>query len=147
MNLNQPDISLPFPVKGVTENTPYGVVPAGYALDALNVVNFDVTEGRIRGGKRPGTARAIQNPIKAAGTLIQRMRQITLNAAEFVDAGSFFTDPYYDIGSGTSGAGVGGGWGFPRTGFEGGFGEEGIDPEIDRLEGVDVIPLEAGEIS
>jgi hypothetical protein len=133
-------ISLPFPVKGITENSAYGTVPEGYALESLNVVGFDVLEGRLRGGKRPGTGRAIRNPVKTAGTPVLRMRQVTLDSAEFTDAAGFFDDPFFADGSGPTGGGSGGGWGFPRYDWDfdfdstgpGGFGIHGIDAEYRR---------------
>src|SRR5690606_33429296 len=137
--INRPQISFPFPVKGVTENSAYGTVPEGFALGALNVVSFDVVEGRLRGGKRPGTGRAIYYPVHSSGFAVQRMRQVVLDSAEFIDAAEFFDDPFYDIGSGPTGEGSGGGWGFPRYDWDftidptgpGGFGTSGIDPERD----------------
>jgi hypothetical protein len=138
MDPTRPQISFPFPVKGVTENSSYGTVPEGFALGARNVVGFDVLEGRLRGGKRPGTGRAIYTPVDSVGSPVQRMKQVTLDSAEFTDAAGFFDDPFFDIGSGPTGAGFGGGWGFPRTDWDftlnpsgpGGFGTNGIDPEL-----------------
>lgn len=101
-----------FPVKGVTENAGYGTFPEGFALESLNVVGFDVLEGRLRGGKRPGTGRAVRDPVDAEGSPIQRLRQVTLDSAEFIDAAGFFTDPFFDIGSGPTCQGPGGGWAF-----------------------------------
>jgi hypothetical protein len=134
---DRPQISFPFPIKGVTENSAYGTVPEGFALDALNVVSFDVLERRLRGGKRPGTGRAMHSPVDVVGAAVQRMKQVTLDSAEFTDAAGFFDDPFFDIGSGPTGDGFGGGWGFPRTDWDftlnpsgpGGFGTHGIDPE------------------
>jgi hypothetical protein len=102
-----------FPVRGITENAGYGNVPEGFALDFLNVVSFDVLEGRLRGGKRPGTGRAIRDAVDTEGTPIQCMQQVTLDSAEFIDAAGFFDDPFFDIGSGPTCEGPGGGWAFP----------------------------------
>jgi len=136
----RPQIRFPFPVKGVTENCAYGVVPEGYALESLNVVGFDVLEGRLRGGKRPGTGRAVRDPVDAEGTPVFRMRQVTLDSAEFIDAAGFFDDPFFDDGSGPTGEGSGGGWAFPRYDWDfdlnpngpGGFGIYGVDAEYRR---------------
>lgn len=124
-----PQLKLPFPLKGVTENSAYSRVPEGFALDALNVVGFDVSEERLRGGKRPGTARAIAEPVHLAGVPVQRLGQVTLAAGNFINPDLFFTDPDWDIGSGP-GFAPGGGWGYPRPNFHLGYGERGIDPEV-----------------
>jgi hypothetical protein len=112
---NRIRIDFPWPVKGLTENVGYSTVPTGYVLDALNVVGFDALEGRLRGGKRPGTGRAIRDPVDGVGVPIRRMKQVVLDSAEFIDAAGFFTDPFFDIGSGPTGDGYGGGGAFPPT--------------------------------
>ncbi len=73
------EVPLQFPVKGVTENSPNGVVPAGCTQDALNVRPFDVTDERLRGGQRPGTSLASEQQIKNnAGTAEEPIQRLVL---------------------------------------------------------------------
>lgn len=121
--MNKSVVKLRFPARGFTEHASYSDVPEGFTVRALNVVPFDVLEDRLRGGKRPGTARAIANPVDTAGLAVQRMGQVTLTAGSFIAPDAFFVDTDWDLGSGPNGGGEGGGWGFPRPVFI------GIDPE------------------
>lgn len=65
-------LSLPFPVRGVTENTPYSGVPADHTQSALNVRPFDSSDERLRGGQRPGTTKLF-SPAVNPGKAIQKL--------------------------------------------------------------------------
>ncbi len=45
---------LPFPVKGLVVNQPFGAQPPGTTTKALNVRGYEPVGGRDRGGQRPG---------------------------------------------------------------------------------------------
>lgn len=143
-------IPLLFPARGLTRTAAYGRPPAGFTLDALNVLPFDTAKGRLRGGKRPGTARAIAERVTetedpGVAHPVQRMRMITLAAGEFVDPGDFFTDPLYDAGSGEDGDGFGGGWSRPKPTYYGGINWPPHDPILDDDEVV--APIQAGTLT
>ena len=104
MAQRQNTIPLNFPLHGLTENTPFSRRPEGTTLRALNVVPFDTTDDRMRGGKRPGTSRAIREPVAEAGKPVQRLGQVTLAATFFIEPQDFFTDPAWDSPS----------WGWPE---------------------------------
>lgn len=67
-------VPLNFPLKGVSEVPPFGAPLSTIAPDALNVRPFDVTEGRVRGGKRPGSTRYIPTAVNGSNA-IQRLTQ------------------------------------------------------------------------
>jgi len=48
------NVQLPFPVNGVFESRPYDQQPDRTTTDAKNVLAFDVSEDKQRGGRRPG---------------------------------------------------------------------------------------------
>lgn len=127
-------VNLPFPLKGFTENTPYGQVPDGFTLDAQNVRVFGMGD-RLRGAQRPGTARAIAQQVDGDNP-VQRMGQIALASAD--PSTLNFDDDLNDAGSGVNGDGPGGGWlRFPPDYYEGTDWPE-ADPELDE-------PDESGE--
>lgn len=102
-----PAVKLAFPIRGVHRSASPSRLPPGYALSARNVVPFDPAQGRVRGGQRAGTSRAIQNQVNGTNR-VQGMKQITLaaGAASGVDFTS--DDPYADLPPDQ-----GGGWAMP----------------------------------
>lgn len=82
-------IPLQFPIKGVSEVPPFGAALNSIAPDALNVRPFDVTEGRVRGGQRPGSERYIATPVDGSNP-IQRITKGVV-ASSF---GPVLSDPF-----------------------------------------------------
>lgn len=102
---NRQKLNLQLPLKGVTENAPYSGTPGGFSPRALNVVGFDVAQERMRMGKRPGTARAVRDPVDDSERPVTRLGQITLASDQFIDGATFFDDPDWET--------PGWGWQFP----------------------------------
>lgn len=69
-------INIPFPIKGINENWAFGRQPEGTTPDALNVRPYDVFEGRLRGGQRPGHTKYYTSPVNGANP-IQAIDQVT----------------------------------------------------------------------
>lgn len=91
------NIPLPFPRRGLNQTVRRGAMPVEYTGDALNVLPFDPAEGRLRGGRRPGTARAIETQVAASATRVQGMRQITLAAGATSGVDFSLDDPFADL--------------------------------------------------
>jgi hypothetical protein len=91
-----PTQKLPFPIRGVNRSVSPSRFPEGYALNAKNVMPFDATEGRVRGGQRAGTSRAIQNQVNGLNR-VQGMQQITLAAGAASGVDFTTADEYADL--------------------------------------------------
>ena len=48
------NVNLPFPVGGIADGSSHTNQPENTTQDAKNVVPFDASEGRVRGGRRRG---------------------------------------------------------------------------------------------
>ena len=59
-------MKVPFPTLGLTEGTASAEQPQGTSFSLSNVRPYDVTSERIRGGQRPGTAKAYTTQISGA---------------------------------------------------------------------------------
>lgn len=99
-----PALALPFPIRGVSRIAARDKVPELQTLDARNVVPYDAEEGRLRGGQRAGTQRAVAQKVAGTVARVQGVRQITL--AEGAASGVSFVDGLADLG-----------WGFTNIGL------------------------------
>jgi hypothetical protein len=63
---------IPFPLKGLNQTADYEDQPEGTSPDLLNVRPFDATEKRLRGGRRPGLSKWLDDPV-LIGLPIQTM--------------------------------------------------------------------------
>jgi hypothetical protein len=72
-----PASRIPFPIKGLNLTAGYRDQPAGTSNDVLNVRPFDAIEGRLRGGRRPGLSKwvdeavLIDQPIQAMVPIVK----------------------------------------------------------------------------
>lgn len=72
--------SIPFPAKGLNKTAGYHSQPEGTTHDALNVRPHDPIEGRLRGGRRAGLSKWLQEQV-AGDASIQKMEKATRAAA------------------------------------------------------------------
>ena len=58
-----PDAKVPFPIYGLASGTPASGQPLRTSFQLQNVRPYDVSDERMRGGQRPGTALAYTTQI------------------------------------------------------------------------------------
>ena len=76
-------VALPFPIKGIDRRLAYANQPKLTTPDALNVIPLDVSNGRQRGGQRPGLAKWTQwNYSELAGS--QSVYPVTLRETYYL---------------------------------------------------------------
>lgn len=69
-------INIQFPLKGINEQWAFGQQPQGTTPAALNVRPYDVFEGRLRGGQRPGHTKYFTSAVNGVNP-IQAIDQVT----------------------------------------------------------------------
>lgn len=82
-------IILPFPVKGLNENSAYGDQPRGTTPAARNVRPYDPIANRARGGQRPGTVKFFDDPV--SGTAAVQFIGSMVEAVKLVEGAGFAT--------------------------------------------------------
>lgn len=105
--------ALPFPLQGMVENIAYEQQPPLTTTDCLNVVPFDVSEDRARGGQRSGVSKYVTDAVNGTN-FIQNITQATkvLPSAAVVPS----TQVYNETFTGTGGGAIDGGAWVERRG-------------------------------
>lgn len=77
-------IELPFPVRGLDENTAYSEQPPETSPSLQNVRAYDADTGRRRGGQRPGLSKWNSNIVGSSG-VIRDMSYVNVNVSAIRD--------------------------------------------------------------
>ena len=61
---------IPFPIDGLVDGTPSSAQPIRTSFSLSNVRPYDVSDEKIRGGQRPGTALAYTTQVGSSNPII-----------------------------------------------------------------------------
>jgi hypothetical protein len=75
-------MKIPFPINGLHRGLPAEEQPQATSFDLMNVRPYDVTSERIRGGQRPGTAKAYTTQVSGASHPVLYMDSIVTTYIE-----------------------------------------------------------------
>jgi len=84
-----PLIRLPFPTKGLSEIVGYSDQPPETSADLQNVLAFEMTTGRSRGGQRPGIAKQVSGQIAGDASVQEIVHTIGPNFGAATGANQF----------------------------------------------------------
>lgn len=70
------DISIPFPLSGLSEHWAYEIQPPLTSRLLMNCRPYDVEENQCRGGQRPGLKKAYTTQVSGAAHPIVALAQI-----------------------------------------------------------------------
>ena len=81
------NVNLPFPVGGIVDGSSHTSQPENTTHDAKNVVPFDTSEGRLRGGRRRGVKKTTNTALASDSIQLLMSSDITSGAGELATGG------------------------------------------------------------
>ena len=87
---------LPFPVKGLHKTVGFDIQPPGTTPDAINVRGYDALRSRLRGGRRSGLSKYLDEQINGSATIQAMAKAIGANPFTSADADGDSTVDFSD---------------------------------------------------
>ena len=92
------NVNLPFPVGGIVDGSSHTNQPENTTHDAKNVLPFDTSEGRLRGGRRRGVKKTTNTALANESIQLLMSSDITTGAGELAAGGvSYWSDDHPEL--------------------------------------------------
>ena len=92
------NVNLSFPINGIVDGSSHTNQPENTTHDAKNVVPFDTSEGRLRGGRRRGVKKTTNTALANESIQLLMSSDITTGAGELAAGGvSYWSDDHPEL--------------------------------------------------
>ena len=81
------NVNIQFPIGGIVDGTSHTNQPDNTTPDSKNVMPFDTSEGRLRGGRRRGIKKTTNTPIASESIQLLMSSDITSGGGELAAGG------------------------------------------------------------